>query len=145
MDMPYHHTQRGILIVVVCLAFALLNAAIVWRSGQWSAAIILITLIAVALVFSSLTVEINGKELRWYFGPGFWTYRLPLDEIETVAAVRNHWWNGFGIRMRPGFRLYNVSGLDAVELRLRSGDVRRIGTDDPQGLSAALNSRVRVG
>ena len=143
--MPYHHTQRGILIVVVCLALALLNAAIVWRSGQWSAAIILITLIAVALVFSSLTVEINGKELRWYFGPGFWTYRLPLEEIETVAAVRNHWWNGFGIRMRPGFRLYNVSGLDAVELRLRTGDVRRIGTDDPQGLSAALNSRVRVG
>jgi len=145
MDMPYHHTQRGILIVIVCLAFALLNAAIVWRSGQWSAAIILITLIAIALVFSSLTVELNGKELRWYFGPGFWTYRLPLDEIETVAAVRNHWWNGFGIRMRPGFRLYNVSGLDAVELRLKSGDVRRIGTDDPQGLSAALNSRVRVG
>ena len=143
--MPYHHTQRGILIVVVCLAFALLNAAIVWRSGQWSAAIILITLIAIALVFSSLTVEVNGKELRWYFGPGFWTYRLPLDEIETVAAVRNHWWNGFGIRMRPGFRLYNVSGLDAVELRLKSGDVRRIGTDDPQGLSAALNSRARVG
>lgn len=143
--MPYHHTQRGILIVVVCLALALLNAAIVWRSGQWSAAIILITLIAVALVFSSLTVEVNGKEVRWYFGPGFWTYRLPLDEIETVTAIRNHWWNGFGIRMRPGFRLYNVSGLDAVELRLRSGDVRRIGTDDPQGLSAALNSRRRVG
>ena len=143
--MPYHHTQRGILIVFVCLALALLNAAIIWRSGQWSAAIILITLIAVALVFSSLTVEINGKELRWYFGPGFWIYRLPLDEIETVAAVRNHWWNGFGIRMRPGFRLYNVSGLDAVELRLKSGDVRRIGTDDPQGLSAALNSRARVG
>ena len=123
----------------------MLNAAIVWRSGQWSAAIILITLIAVALVFSSLTVELNGRELRWYFGPGFWAYRLPLDEIETVAAVRNHWWNGFGIRMRPGFRLYNVSGLDAVELRLKSGDVRRIGTDDPQGLSAALNSRARMG
>jgi hypothetical protein len=145
MDMPYHHTQRGILIVVVCLAGAVLAAAAVWRSGQWSAAVTPIALIAIALVFSSLTVELNEKELRWYFGPGFWTYRLPLDEIETVAAVRNHWWNGFGIRMRPGFRLYNVSGLDAVELRLKSGDVRRIGTDDPQGLSAALNSRVHVG
>ena len=145
MDMPYHQTQRGILIVVVCLAFAVLAAATVWRSGQWSAAVTLIALVAAAIVFSSLTVEVNGKELRWYFGPGFWTYRLPLDEIETVAAVRNHWWNGFGIRMRPNFRLYNVSGLDAVELRLKSGDVRRIGTDDPQGLSAALNSRARVG
>lgn len=142
---PYRHTQRGILIAVVCLAFALLKAPIVWRSGKWSAAIILITLIAVALVFSSLTVEVNGKELRWYFGPGFWTYRLLLDEFEAVAAVRNHWWNGFGIRMRPGFRLYNVSGLDAVELRLKSGGVRRIGTDDPRGLAAALNSRGHVG
>jgi hypothetical protein len=42
--------------------------------------------------------------------------------------------------MAPGFRLYNVSGLDAVELRLKSGDIRRIGTDDPHGLAAALKS-----
>jgi hypothetical protein len=26
--------------------------------------------------------------------------------------------------MGPGFRLYNVSGLDAVELRLKTGDIR---------------------
>jgi len=55
--------------------------------------------------------------------------------------MRDHWWNGFGIRMRPGFRLYNVPGLDAVELRLRSGEVRRIGTDETQGLAAALRAR----
>jgi hypothetical protein len=145
MALPYHHTQRGILIVVVCLASAVFAAATVWRSGQWSAAIVLIALIAAALVFSSLTVEVNGKELRWYFGPGFWTYRLSRDEIQTVAVVRNHWWSGFGIRMRPGFRLYNVSGLHAVELRLKSGDVRRIGTDDPHGLSASLNSQPGMG
>ena len=53
--------------------------------------------------------------------------------------VRNHWWNGFGIRMRPGLRLHNVSGLDAVELRL-SNEVRHIGTDDPQGLAQALQA-----
>jgi hypothetical protein len=144
MDMPYRHTQRGFLIVCVCLALGLLSAAIAWRSGQWSAVVILIVLIAGALVFSSLTVEVNGTELRWYFGPGFWTYRLALGEIETVAAVRNHWWNGFGIRMRPGFRLYNVSGLDAVELRLKSGVIRRIGTDDPHRLAAALKSHTRL-
>jgi len=141
MAMTYHHTQRGTLIVIVCLALALIDAAIVWRVGQSSAAIPLIALIAVAVVFSSLTVEVNGKEVRWYFGPGLWTHRLPIDEIETVAIARNQWWNGFGIRMRPGFRLYNVSGLDAVELRLKSGEIRRIGTDDTQGLSAALRSQ----
>jgi hypothetical protein len=66
--MPYHHTQRAILIVAVCLASAAFAAATVWQSGQWPAAIVPIALIAAALVFSSLTVEVNGKELRWYFG-----------------------------------------------------------------------------
>ena len=139
--MPYRHTQRGTLTIILCLAFAAVDAAIVWRSGQWPAATVAVVLVAVALVFSSLTVEVSENELRWYFGPGFWSYRLPLDDIETVAAVRNRWWNGFGIRRGPGFRLYNVSGLDAVELRLKSHEVRRIGTDDPIGLAEALKAR----
>jgi hypothetical protein len=137
--MPYRHTQRGTLIMFLCLVFAGLDAAIAWRTGQWLPVMVLIILVAVAFIFS-LTVEVNSGELRWQFGPGFWTYRLALDEIETVAVVRNHWWNGFGIRTRPGFRLYNVSGLDAVELHLRSSDIRRIGTDDPQGLAGALKA-----
>jgi hypothetical protein len=47
--------------------------------------------------------------------------------------------------MGAGFRLYNVSGFDAVELRLKSGEIRRIGTDDPQGLAEALKSAGRGG
>jgi len=138
--MQYHHTQRGVFILLVCLVFAALAAAMLWRTGQPSILVSLIVLIAVAIVFSSLTVDVSGNELRWHFGPGLLSYRLPLDEIQTVAIVRNHWWSGFGIRMRPGFRLYNVSGFDAVELQLKSGDIRRIGTDDPQRLAAALQS-----
>ena len=68
-----------------------------------------------------------------------------LDDIQSVAAVQNHWWNGFGIRKAPGFSFYNVSGLDAVELKLKSGATRRIGTDDPQGLAAALRSAAHTG
>jgi hypothetical protein len=138
--MQYHHTQRGIFTLAVCLGSAGFVAAVLWRTGQPAMIITLIVLLAVAFVFSSLTVDVGANELRWHFGPGFWTYRLPLTEIQGIAIVRNHWWNGFGIRRRPGFRLYNVSGLDAVELRLKSGDIRRIGTDDPEGLAAALKS-----
>jgi hypothetical protein len=145
MAISYHHKQHGTLTIVICLVFAAFDAAVVWRSGQWPAAAVGIVLIAAAVVFSSLTVEVSGTELRWYFGPGFWTYRLPLDEIRSVAAVRNRWWNGFGIRIRRDFRLYNVSGLDAVELRLRSGQIRRVGTDDPQGLADALKPALRSG
>jgi hypothetical protein len=139
--MPYRHTQRGTWIVISCLAFAAFDAAIAWRTGQWIPVVVLAVLVAVSILFSSLTVEVNASELRWHFGPGLWAYRLSLGEIESVAVVRNRWWNGWGIRAASGFRLYNVSGLDAVELRLKSGDVQRIGTDDPQGLAAALKAR----
>jgi hypothetical protein len=138
--MPYRHTQRGIWIILLCLLLAALDAAIVWRSGQWPPAVALVVLFAVAIVFSSLTIEVNEGALRWHSGPGLWTYRLALDDIESVAIVRNRWWNGFGIRSAAGFRLYNVSGLDAVELRLKSNEIRRIGTDDPRGLAEALKS-----
>jgi hypothetical protein len=138
--MPYHHTQRRSSILTVLLLVAVFGAAFLSQRTLWPSVAVMVVLIAVEVVFKSLTVEVSEQELRWYFGPGFWSYRLPLDQVETVAVVRNHWWNGFGIRMRPGFRLYNVSGLDAVELRLKSNEVRRIGTDDPQGLAQALQA-----
>jgi len=140
--MTYRHTQPGTLILVGCLVAGGICVVPLWRTGQWPPAIALgVLMLALAVLFSSLTVEVEEGELRWYFGPGFWTYRLSLDAIKEVAVVRNNWWNGWGIRMAPGFRLYNVSGLDAVELRLGPDDIRRIGTDDPQGLAAALRSR----
>ena len=144
--MAYRHTQLGTVIIASCLLAGAFGAAMAWRSGQWPGSIALsVLMIGAAILFSSLTVEIGDNELRWYFGPGFWTYRLPLSQIENVAVVRNHWWNGFGIRMGAGWRLYNVSGLDAVELKVGPNDVRRIGTDDPQGLAAALRSSKRQG
>jgi hypothetical protein len=141
---PYRHTQRGTWIVIPCLAFAVFDGAIAWRTGQWIPVAVLVLLIAVAILFSSLTTEVNESEIRWHFGPGLWAYRLSLSEIESVSLVRNRWWHGWGIRTAPGFRLYNVSGFDAVELRLKSGDVQRIGTDDPQGLAAALKAAAGV-
>jgi hypothetical protein len=143
--MPYHHTQWGSLILLICLAIAVIAAAILWLTGTRSMLFTLFIVGGLAVLFCALTVDISGNELRWYFGPGFWSYRLALDDIQTVAIVRNHWWNGWGIRAAPGFTLYNVSGLDAVELKLKSGEIRRIGTDDPQGLAAALNAQMQGG
>jgi hypothetical protein len=142
MAMPYRHTQWGYLIALICLVFAAIDAAIAWRSGQWSPPVVPV---AAAVMYSSLTVEVSANELRWYFGPGFWTYRLPLGEIQSVAVARNRWWNGFGSGCGRAFRLYNVSGLDALELHLKSGEIRRIGTDDPHGLAEALQSARRRG
>ena len=146
MAIRYQHTQRGTLMIVVTLLCALVAATAAYADtgSRWATGGLAIGMAILSWLFSSLTVIVNDSELRWYFGPGLWTYRLPLDEIKDVAVVRNQWWNGFGIRMARGFRLYNVSGLDAVELRVGPNDVRRIGTDDPNGLSDALKSSRRA-
>jgi hypothetical protein len=137
----YEHTQPGTLMCVVLLVGALVFGAAAYMNvgaGRWAALLVMFGFVALAWLFSSLTVVVSDNQLQWYFGPGLWMYRMPLSDIAGVQIVRNNVLNGFGIRMRPGFRLYNVSGLDAVELRLTNGEVRRLGTDDATGLAAAL-------
>lgn len=143
MATQYEHTQLGTVILATCAIIAVFGGAIAWRAQPAAAIPMLVILASVAVIFNSLTVEIEGRELRWYFGLRLWTYRLALDDIQSVSIVQNQWWNGFGIRSAPGFTLYNVSGLDAVELKLKSGEIRRIGTDDPKEFAAALNAAIR--
>jgi hypothetical protein len=143
MGTLYQHTQRGTLLLVVLIVGAIVVGSAAYLNPEPSQVVGLVigfVMLIVAWLFSSLTVIVSDDELQWYFGPGAWEYRLARADIAAVSTVRNSVLNGFGIRMRPGFRLYNVSGLDAVELRLKSGEIRRIGTDDPQGLAAALQS-----
>jgi hypothetical protein len=90
-------------------------------------------------LFGSLTVEVDDEELRHWFGPSFWKKSYQLLDIESSTVVRNSWFWGWGIRLTPNGWLYNVSGLDAVQLQLRSGRKLRIGTDDPQGLVEAIS------
>lgn len=141
MSDRYEHTQPGTVMLVVFLLLAAAFASLAFTvptPGRWGAVLIVLGLFVLAWLFSSLTVSVGEGELQWRFGPGLWSYRMARADIASVNIVRNSVLNGFGIRMRPGFRLYNVSGLDAVELHLKNGDIRRIGTDDASGLAAAL-------
>jgi hypothetical protein len=99
-------------------------------------------LIIFAVLFSSLTVEIGDGELRFHFGPGFWRKRYPLTEMATADVTQSSWWEGWGIRITPRGMLYNISGTDAVEITLRSGQHLRIGTDEPEALAEALRTAI---
>lgn len=83
-----------------------------------------------------VTVTPTELQLRWRLG---WPLRLfDRSEIQRAEAVRNKWWYGWGIRRVPSGWMWNVWGLDAVEILLTNGKRFRIGTDDPDGLTAAL-------
>jgi hypothetical protein len=141
MVIRYRHTQLGTLMLVTLVSGAIFFAAMAYTlpmAARWGLLAGAVLLVVMAWLFSTLTVSVSDNELQWSFGPGLLSYRMALADIAGISIVRNSPLNGFGIRMRPGFRLYNVSGLDAVELRLKNGDVSRIGTDDAPGLAAAL-------
>ncbi len=142
----YEHTQGGYLIISAMAAVMVLIGVVMANAGINWIAIGVLVVIAVALVlFSSLTVVIGEDEVEVRFGPGLISKRFKLNEIESCQVVKNHWYYGWGIRLTPHGVVYNVSGFDAVEIKLRTGKKFRIGTDVPQELEEsirqAINSR----
>ena len=139
----YRHTQVGYLIIATMAAVMVWIGVVLANSGINWAAIGGLAVIAVALVlFSSLTVVIGEDEVEARFGPGPIRKRFKLNEIESCQVVKNHWYYGWGIRLTPHGVLYTVSGLDAVEIKLRTGKKFRIGTDVPQELEAAIRQAI---
>ena len=61
-----------------------------------------------------------------------------------MRQARDPWWGGYGTTLfgvgffPPKRSTFRIAGRDAVEVRLKQDGWRRIGTDDPQGLLAAL-------
>lgn len=138
----YLHRQWGSLLLVTLLlpaAFCLWLASA--RGNPWLY-LLAAAFIVVAWLFSSLTIQVNDRELVSWFGPGFWHVHAPLERIVAAERTTSSGLEGWGIRITMRGMLYNVSGRDAVEIQLDDGRRFRLGTDDPEGLVAALRSRV---
>ena len=141
----YRHTQFGTVNVVIAVAVIPLVILPLWLTGLAIIALLSLGVLLVILVlFSSLTVEIDSEHLRIHFGIGLIRERFLLDQIETCRPVRNSWLHGWGIRLTSHGWLYNVSGLDAVELKMKNGKTCRIGTDEPEVWSLRFRRRWRI-
>lgn len=147
--MTYSHTQKGIsglalasllvaigVTVIATVPFMAKGGLLAWVP------LLIMALIggSIMVIFTRLTVEIDGNELRWAFGRGFPSYRLGLDEIESAQIVTNSLVSGYGIRIIPGGTLYNIAGNSAVEIVRRDRRKIRIGTDEPKALRAAIEA-----
>ncbi|MCB2229200.1 hypothetical protein KQH82_00695 [bacterium] len=93
-------------------------------------------------LFYRLVVTVREDVVEIKFGVGLIKKRIKLAEVVAVRPVRNRWWYGWGIRYFPGGYLYNIWGLDAVELQMKSNPRYRIGTSDPVGLTGAVQARI---
>ncbi len=136
----YKHTQIGRVTLAV-LAAVLLIEFFAFRFIDESAMIgfiLLAVLILVGLLFGALTVSLDAEYIKISFGIGVVKKKYPLAPIVRYEEVKNKWWYGFGIRLTPHGWLYNVSGLQAVEIEFENGKKIRIGTDEPQTLIQAI-------
>jgi hypothetical protein len=135
----YRHTQVGTVILVAIIFAVLLALVVMAQIGShpipW---IVLGILVLLALLFAWLTVEVSGEAVAIRFGIGAIRKSWALTRIREARCVRNHWVYGWGIRLTPHGWLYNVSGLDAVELSLADDSRVRIGTDQSRVLLAAI-------
>jgi hypothetical protein len=141
----YKSTQSAYILPLTVAVLAV--AAGFWAAstdeddtGALIAWLVLSFVAVVGLVFSRLTVMVGKGQVLAEFGPGRPRRRYHLTEVTAVRKVRSKWYHGWGLRWIPNGTMYNVWGLDAVELQLESGKVFRIGTDEPDRLVAALEA-----
>lgn len=138
----YKHTQIGWVVLVSVGTAILLTGYIGILELNWLVFSVLGMLIICLILFGTLTVNGNSTSIRIRFGPGLIRKSFRLDEIGSCTVVRNHWWYGWGIRRTVKGWLFNVSGLDAVELSMRDGTFYRIGTDEPRKLCDFLQRKL---
>jgi hypothetical protein len=136
MNAHYRHTQVGWVILGVAAAIVALARTTVPEGAPIAPMFVIAA--AIALLFGTLTVEVDEEAVRLFFGIGLIRKRVQLRDVQAWREVRNPWGAGWGIRVGPGVLLWNVSGLDAVELVLPDGKRFRIGTDEPGSLAAAI-------
>ena len=146
----YDHTQvaRPIVPIVAGVLFTIVAIAGI-VSGETPALIVAVVMaviiLPIAIAFSRLTVTVDDSSVQARFGTRWPRLTIDLGDIVAARVVRNRWWYGFGIRWYPGGILWNVWGLDAVELEMQGRRTYRIGTDDADQLIAALAGRVPLG
>ena len=144
--MEYQHTQWGFFLIPTVMVCAAVWISIVVdeTSTMLTVATVgfVVALLVVVLGFSRLEVTVSAGRVVAAFLFDRPRREITLEEVTAVRQVRNRWTQGWGIRKISGGWIYNVWGLDAVELELSSGKVFRIGTDDSESLFTALSLQV---
>ncbi len=139
--MHYQHTQK--VSGKVMLTASLAGLAIGLTPPGFLARLALVSILgATAYFFRSLTVEVNDEEIRLQFGDGLIKKSFLLSDLSSVKAVKTTPLQGWGIRWIGSGWLYNIYGLDAVEICFSNGKRTLIGTDEPDKLAAAIDGRL---
>lgn len=136
------------LAVIVLFAWVYITASVeppsVNSGPNFAVSAIMVLILFILASFVSLKVTIDEDYLRIKFGYGIFRKKFALNEIVSARQVKNHWYYGWGIRIWfwPLMIIFNISGFDAVEIRMKNGKIYRIGTDESEKLELAIRREI---
>jgi len=137
-NMEYKNTQIGTALLMIfgaVIAFLIIVSYDKPNEAIWLA---LFFLGFISLLFSTLNIQVDHQKVKWSFGPYFWRKTIAIEQIESAKVIETKWYHGLGIRLIPTGWLYNVSGLRAVEIKLKNGKRVSLGTNEPKNLLNAM-------
>jgi hypothetical protein len=140
--MQYLHTQRVPNNVMTIAALAVVGVAFAAPTIMMRLTFLAV-LGATAVAFRSVTVTVDDKRVSLSFGPGLIKKSFQLVDIASARAMRTTPLQGWGIHWTGVGWLYNVYGLDAVELCFKNGKHVFIGTDEPEKLATFINESLK--
>lgn len=145
----YDHSQLG-YIVLISLSVTLMVFSLQFVLGLGSPKTGLLgylffsgLTLFIASLFYKLRVVVDTTGIHLIYGIGLIKFHIKPDHVKSVRIVRNPWYYGLGIRIIPKGMLYNIHGLDAVEIIYEDGREKmvRIGSDEVHVLKAYLENK----
>lgn len=130
-------TQFGWVILIVIL---FVMTIVLYQDRNPTSIRIAATVSLIVLAnFYKLTIRVTDEEVSFSMGIGLIRGKYQLEDINYCKPI-SYATLGWGIRLRPGVILFNVSGNQAIELEIKN-KVRRvwIGTDSPDELAEYIN------
>ena len=104
-----------------------------------------LTMVICLLIFYKLTIYLSDISISFKLGIGMVTRKYLFADIQSCKAVRNDPLTGIGIRKIQDGWLYNVSGLNAIELTFKNSKSKvRIGTDKPDEITEILSKMIKI-
>lgn len=139
----YQRTQYANTALTALLTLGWLPVVLVLglRGGAGSLRFLVLPVALASIAFfgfRSLMVTVTPAEVELAYSLGWPRRTIERASIVSAEPLRIPWWCGVGIRRTPKGWMWSVWGFDTVLLHLSDGKRFLIGTDDPEGLAAAL-------
>ncbi len=145
------YTERQIGWTVIVPVPGILVLLLIFYINQWGnnpisySGLLIMSLLFIIclLLFFQMRTSVDNEKIKISYGIGLIKKTIDIHNIERIEIVRNKWYYGLGIRIIKNGWLYNIHGLNAIELKLKnSKSIIRIGTADNKKLMKEIESKI---